>query len=282
MLGKLIKYDMKSMSRTFIPLWVLAPVVSLMLSFSIRGMIAWSDSPIAADFLVAGNGILMTVVGLLFVGVMIGLFVMTVLFVIQRFWNGLLKEEGYLMFTLPVKVWELIVSKAIVATIIGCISSVMGVLSCVVLALFCTREVLEELAEVWGYVWKEILELGPVFGIYVVLFLILMVAGILKSVYQAYASMALGQLFEGHRVVGSCVSYIGISVAISVITGVVMVFISLALPDYWLTDWLYGMRYRMDLVGILYLLWLLLVSAVQIILFHVITERVLSTKLNLE
>ncbi len=46
MLKKLIKYDLKSMSRAFIPMWILAPVVSLLLSFSIRGTIAWANSSI--------------------------------------------------------------------------------------------------------------------------------------------------------------------------------------------------------------------------------------------
>lgn len=46
MLGKLMKYELKSLSRAFIPMWILAPIIALMLSLSIRGMVAWSDSPI--------------------------------------------------------------------------------------------------------------------------------------------------------------------------------------------------------------------------------------------
>lgn len=42
MLRKLIKYDIKSISRVFIPMWILTPIVALMLSFSIRGMSTWT------------------------------------------------------------------------------------------------------------------------------------------------------------------------------------------------------------------------------------------------
>ncbi len=105
MLGKLMKYDMKSMSRAFIPMWILAPVISLLLSVSIRSAIEWTDNPLLSGMINAGSSILMIITGLLFAAALVGLLIMTIMFVIQRFWNGLLKEEGYLMFTLPVKVW---------------------------------------------------------------------------------------------------------------------------------------------------------------------------------
>lgn len=95
MLGKLMKYELKSLSRAFIPMWILAPIIALMLSLSIRGMVAWSDSPIGRMSIVnAGNGMLMAVMVILFIGAVMGLLIMTVVFVIQRFWNGLLKEVG--------------------------------------------------------------------------------------------------------------------------------------------------------------------------------------------
>ena len=76
MLRKLIKYDIKSISRVFIPMWILTPIVALMLSFSIRGMSTWTQNIISSGFMVAGNGILMMVMMLLFFGIMVGLFVM--------------------------------------------------------------------------------------------------------------------------------------------------------------------------------------------------------------
>jgi hypothetical protein len=43
------------------------------------------------------------------------LFVTTLVLVIQRFRNNFLKDEGYLMFTLPVPLWQLVASKALAA-----------------------------------------------------------------------------------------------------------------------------------------------------------------------
>lgn len=279
MLGKLIRYDMKSMSRAFIPMWILAPVIALMLSVSIRGTIAWANSPVVGNFMATGNGMVMAVMLLLFTGVMIGLAVMTILFVIQRFWNGLLKDEGYLMFTLPVETWELITSKGITATVISLISVVDGIFACAILAIASVDEVIEALAGAWTYFWREAIEeVGPVFWVMVVLLILLMVLGTAKSIYQAYAAMALGQLFESHRVIGSCVSFVGISVVVSVLTSLVTMITGWIIPDYWV----YYMNSRGDLFGVGYLLLLLIVTAVQLLIFHVIAERILSTRLNLE
>lgn len=279
MLRKLIRYDMKSMSRAFIPMWILAPVIALMFSVSIRGTIALANSPMVGNFMATGNGMVMAVMMLLFTGVMIGLAVMTVLFVIQRFWNGLLKDEGYLMFTLPVETWELITSKGITATIISMISVVDGVLACMILAVASVDEVIRAIAGTWTYFWRKALEeTGPLFWVMAVLLILLMVLGMAKSIYQIYAAMALGQLFESHRVIGSCVSYVGISVVVSVLTSIVTMITGWIIPD----KWIYYVNSRGDIFGVGYLLLLLIVTAVQLLIFHVIAERILSTRLNLE
>lgn len=278
MLGKLIKYDLKSMSRAFVPMWILAPVISLMLSISIRGMTAWEESPVG-NYVVSGGGLVMTVMILLFSAVMIGLTVMTILFIIQRFWNGLLKEEGYLMFTLPVKVWELITAKGVAAALITCVSVMDGILSCFILILASSDELVLEMIGAWNSFKKVVGEFGPMFWVIMVLLVIALIAGLLESIYQVYASMALGQLFEGHRVIGACAAYVGISVAVSVLTSIVMIVVDQVFPDSWI--W-YTVNGSETVFGITYMLLLILSSAVKIAVFHVITERILSTRLNLE
>ena len=282
MLGKLIKYDIKSMSRTFIPLWVLTPVIAMMLSLSMRGIVTTSRLSPAGSLVAARNGIVTMVMGLLFFGVIVGLVVMTIMFVIQRFWNGLLKEEGYLMFTLPVETWELVTAKGLSATFVACISVADAVFSCLVLALFSAEVVLNTLADVWKLLTKELFEMGPVFMFGLVLFLFLSILSVAQSIYHVYAAMALGQLFEGHRVLGACVSYVGISIAVSVATSIVASVTSWILPNSWSYNWWFYMNHSSEVMGLIYLLVMILYTAVEIIVYHVITERILSTKLNLE
>lgn len=275
MLRKLIKYDMKSISRVFIPMWILTPVVALMLSFAIRGMSTWTQNFQSSGFMVAGNGILLMVMMLLFFGIMVGLFVMTILFTIQRFWNGLLKDEGYLMFTLPVKVWQLIVSKAVTATIVSCIGVLVGIFSCMILAVFSTDEIITSLAYAWKYLFGVVWKINSRFWINLVLSILLFIIMLVENVYHVYTSMAVGQLWQEHRVLGSCLSYVGISMIVSVITHVMEVIL------YELTPWEWNF-YMGTYSDAAYLLMLLFLSVVQVMIYHVITERILSTKLNLE
>ena len=283
MMGKLLKYDLRAMSRAFIPMWILAPVIALLFSFSIRATIVWADRSVPRRALfTAGNGILMAIMMIMFIAAIMGLLIMTVVFVIQRFWNGLLKEEGYLMFTLPVKIWELIVSKALTATLISCISAVVGVFSAMILAVCSTEEVIRSLAVAWKYVFSQIFEVGPVFWMNLVLFVIVMIVGMAGSIYHVYAAMAVGHLFQTHKVVGSCVSYIGFSLAVSILSSVVNTILEIILPDRWNDYWIGSSGSLAGTLSMVYLLYLLLAGILQIIIYHVITERLLATKLNLE
>ncbi len=279
MLGKLIKYDMKSMSRAFVPMWILSPIIALLLSFSIRGAVEWANSPMMGRFAYFGNNILIVIMVLLFMAALIGLLVMTIMFVIQRFWNGLLKEEGYLMFTLPVKVWELIVSKALTATLVACISILMGVFSGLILSVFSTQDIIYVFVFIWKNLLSSFIEVGPIFWLNLFLFMILLVLGTVGSIYHVYAAMSMGHLFATHKVAGSCLSYIGISIVMSVLENIVMLIMGYIFPNmgyYWTS---YAMLEAMSSLSIIYMM---LVEIVQIVIFHVITERILSKKLNLE
>lgn len=119
MLGKLIKYDLKALAKILAPLWGVLLVMGLIFGISIRSNLD-------------GIGNTMIVFNLVvIVAVIVAIFVMNVIIVIQRFWNGLLQEEGYLMFTLPVTTRSLILSKVISALIISCgtalVISLLGV-----------------------------------------------------------------------------------------------------------------------------------------------------------
>ncbi len=106
MLGKLIKYDLKALAKILAPLWGVLLVMGIIFGISIRSNLE-------------GIGNTMIVFSLVvIVAVIVAIFVVNVIIVIQRFWKGLLQEEGYLMFTLPVTTRSLILSKVISALII--------------------------------------------------------------------------------------------------------------------------------------------------------------------
>ena len=100
------------MGKQFAFIWPAALVMALLNRFTIGSL----DSSDVTRELFSG------VAMLVYVAILIALFVIALIFIIQRFYLGLLGDEGYLMFTLPVRPWQLIASKAICALVASTVS----------------------------------------------------------------------------------------------------------------------------------------------------------------
>lgn len=267
------------MAKVFIPLWCVAPIIALLFGLTLRGASSQMQHSRFYEFWSHGAGILSLLLGTLFVCMMVALFVVTLLFIIQRFWKGLLKEEGYLMFTLPVKSWQLITAKGISATLVSCVSGVVGILSFMIMTLVIAGEVFDDLILMWRRVLELLTEQNVNFWAAVILWILLVLFGLVANIYQIYASMALGQLFTGHRIAGAIASYVGINLILTLVSGVLMTMFALLSPET-LDSWL--LNQDGSFFGWCYLIFLLVTCILQIVLFHLIADWTLSRKLNLE
>lgn len=256
MLSKLMKYDLKSMFKVFIPLWAALVVVSLINRFTIR--MTEYDAPQVISMM-------------LYVFLFSAVLIVAVVLIIMRFYNGLLKDEGYLMFTLPVKPWQLVTSKCLTASIVILLSLIIGAGSVLLVAV--DAEVLWEIrhffAEIAPY-WTGDMTLAVVLGV------LLMFASIVASVTHVYASLAIGHLANHHRIGWAVAAYIGINMIFTII-GTVFVNVT--------RDWNFHIEFNAAYPMVItncVLAILLGVCLVQIAIFYVATERILSKKLNLE
>lgn len=98
-----MKYELRSTARYFLPIYAAIIVFSMLIG--IRG--------INDNYMYALNMILPMALGLSFMG----LGVLTLIMVVKRFDSNLLGDEGYLMFTLPVKSSSIIFSKLLTSLI---------------------------------------------------------------------------------------------------------------------------------------------------------------------
>jgi len=279
MLGKLMKYDLRFMLRTFAPIWILAPVVSLLFGFSIGGVLSYLTGYIFDSGNQDKSNLIILIISIIFFSVMVAMAVMTILFVVQRFWNGLLKEEGYLMFTLPVDTWELITAKGLCATIATFISCLVAVLSCIILWVAAIPPY--ERQEVGHLIMRNLLDPETKSIIVLFLSLLMMVFEIAAAIYRIYAAMAVGQLFSRHQVLWSCVSYVGLSIAWTAVERLFNFVSSLLSLNF---DSVIGMMVRIhdETDFYCFVAFTILFSVIQIVGFHIIAERILSKKLNLE
>ena len=118
MLSKLLKYDLRANIKIFLFIWpamlAVAGLQRLLLGLEVDSFLG--------KFLVA----LLTVLMLFSMAAVV---VLCFIICVIRFYSGLLRREGYLMFTLPVKPWQLLVSKLVAAmlTIIpSCVFAYFG------------------------------------------------------------------------------------------------------------------------------------------------------------
>jgi len=210
MLGKLMKYEFKACGRIFFPLYLgillLAAINGVYLGVNFKNEVVdgLSMNPIAYNT----QGILMLVLVALFVA----LFVITIVLTIQRFKKNLLDEEGYLMFTLPVKSSSLILSKLLVALIYAIISAIVASLSFIIIgAIGGDINILEFFK---AFTHSGFLTEGIQFIIYMIL-------GFLISysifVLAIYLSLSVGQFpqLSKHRVAAGVIIFFILNLIIS-------------------------------------------------------------------
>ncbi|MDR1773862.1 MAG: hypothetical protein LBR30_03180 [Clostridioides sp.] len=187
MLGKLIKYEIKSVLRIFLPLYI--PIILLSVTLFID------------------NAFVSSISTLLYMVLFVALSVTTFIVIVQRFNKQLLGDEGYLMFTLPVSSKQIILSKLIVAVLFEILSSLVVVLSFCIGMIFISRyfstdfnEILQMLHSAFNFITGNKTLSG-----YVALSSIV---SIFSSVLFIYFALSLGQLpiFKGRRILGAIVS----------------------------------------------------------------------------
>lgn len=282
MTGKLIKYEFRSGLRHIGIIWPALIVSAALLGIVLKVM----GSVFPAD----PQGILNVlqlvfelVFPLLYIAIFIAMIVLTIFIVLMRFYKGLLSDEGYLMHTLPVKPWQLITSKGIVAVVVVAVSIICAVLSILILVGINDMAGLVHAAKAFFAVLGE----EPRLILVMIEAVIIMIVGIMKSVYQIYAAMAIGQLADKHRLLTSLGAYIGISVVLTVVAVTAVSIGSIIGVDVWLNDWLMSIEASVGITRDGFILVqaglgaAFVIAALQVAVFHIVAERILSKKLNL-
>jgi hypothetical protein len=123
MLIKLLRYEFRALLRILPALYLALPALAA----------AAGDS---------GAGLLYILWGMAFMAV----FIVNLVIVILRFRDNFLKDEGYLMFTLPVSGWELIASKAAAALCTFLLTGIACALSMLIFTFIADyRQILDSL-----------------------------------------------------------------------------------------------------------------------------------------
>jgi hypothetical protein len=270
MLRKLIKYEIKATQRIFLPIFGLILICSLLIKafFALNYDI---DGPMAAPF-----GITIFVYGLLIAAA----FVMTLVVTIERYRKNLLGDEGYLSFTLPVKVHSHIDCKMITSVMWAILSLIVALISIfIIVGGDVTKDDWSNFGKAVGYIFGNFggwATLMTVEGI--VLFLVTNLSFILKI----YLSISVGNFSSKHKMLASFGTFVGLSVVENIVFSIaVRIGIKLNI-DQWLS-----VMSKQYVIGSFqtvsaFLGCAILLGAVFGAAYYFLTNWILSKKLNLE
>ena len=212
MLGKLMKYDFRCMLRKFGPLWLGLIALAAVNGFTVGHVL---DNGNMQGFMKFLFGVVPII--LLF-ALWVATCVLMIMFVCERFYKGLLGDEGYLMFTLPATTKQHIGSKLIVAFVMELITGLAALAGMLTFVMVYDGagfiQGLRELADVLARHAAEIPK-GTV-GLIIELFL-LMIASTVCTDLQIYLAISLGHLAKKNRVAMSVIAFVGINVALSLL-----------------------------------------------------------------
>ncbi|MDR0554160.1 MAG: hypothetical protein LBG76_05105 [Treponema sp.] len=184
-LGKLLRYD-------FLYYFRIMPVFYLALALSAVAAGIQERAIVPPNESAMDNGWLIIVFGCVLVAVV----TVNLVLIFQRFRENLLKDPGYLMFTLPVTVWSLTASKAVSAFCMFLLS----ILACFAASLLMGL-IIGETGKFTGenLTWTLILEglrsLGPGFP----LFMLTILVFIFKQICLIYVLISASQILPRFR-----------------------------------------------------------------------------------
>ena len=268
MLGKLLKYELKATSRVFIPLYIAILVVSIVNGLSLNLEI------------LNIQGLATIVLMCLF----ISLFVITIVVTIQRFNKNLLKDEGYLMFTLPVSSKHLVLSKYLTSLIWTFLSFVVAFLSFTIIFMIPTYKYFDfsYFINEFNLLFSNMLNLN-ILGQFLKIIL-LMIISYTIFIFNVYLALSVGQLpiFNRFRNVSSFIGFLVINLLISYAQNIVSLFVNDASVNIEAID---NINYAISSVTSIVSKGLNIAIVINLIIILVLffaTTYILDKKLNLE
>jgi len=209
MLGKLLKYEFLATARVMLPLYGGAIVIALLMR-----LLSFLE-PAGVDTYMFGAAFGM----LTFIYVMsiLAVVVLTIVFIIQRFYSNLFKDQGYLTHTLPISVDTLLWSKLLSAFCWTVAGIVVFTISISLMAsgfghqFFFGFDFRQDL-------WQSFPFQGGPRGLDWILSLLHGLSSLLTSILMFYTALSIGQLTKRAKILIAILVYLGINFALSMIS----------------------------------------------------------------
>ena len=259
MLGKLLRYEFKSIGRLFLPLYGLSILLAIANRFTSYNPKWEYELP---EFILM----------FAFMAILMGLALITFIQCVLRFKRNLLGDEGYLMMTLPVERMDLILSKLIAAVAWTIIGGLVGLMSLFI--LMPTNDI-----KIMGELFIDIFRYGGFNGVmFLVYATVIGILGVAAVYTPIYTALSLGHISHKNKMLASFGWYFVNSVVVDIIiSGCTMTLEKLSF---------YGIIDSINISGTMvsHMIFIGIIACLLIYnMAHImITDYVLKNKLNLE
>lgn len=263
MLGKLIKYDLRSMSKLLILLHI--PVVFLAVAARYAGVLRLyafaKPEPIAILTLVVA------VTYLSFTGFL------TQLYTAVYSYRKLFSREGYLTFTLPVKASTQVLAKFLSGSV-WIMINVLLVFAAMAFVIY-TPPLYEDLTEGLARTIGD----GSACAHFILLLFLLSIIGCFSNMAMALGCISFGHCFRKHRVLTAIACYAGLTILMQIIGACAQVFTTFRNPSFYQDDLTFGEFLSLYTP----LFYIVLVSSVLVgVICYIFSCYVMKNRLNLD
>ncbi len=277
----LIKYENRCILRKLVPFY------AILLAFSVVGALMFANPN--RDIYIITDNIMMTAMYTIGIcaywAVLVAIGVMTLIVILQRYAQGVLGDEGYMLHMLPVSTNKLVWSKLIGATIVQVLSVIAVFLSMVIIL---SSEIFPGMQEFLRAFFEDFAYYVTNFGqlsvwslaLFLVELAIVCFLSMLQGVAQIYLAMSIGHLANKHRFLLSLIAYFGINMVISTLTSVANSIYYDITNMQMLDEFLASAEVTASMHGVMLLG--ILVNAALTVVYMQLSVYLVSKKLNLE
>lgn len=209
MLGRLFKYELKATARILIPIYIAFIAIS-------------GISRVSLEFQTDENSplyFISDIALIIFMSSAITIFVATAIVIVWRFYRNTSSDEGYLLFTLPVRTDYMIISEFLCA-FIWCI--IMSVFIIGGIFLMILDRNIDGITIGFSYIPKFFSSLSSDGIKAIFISFLYMIVSILAEIMAIYCAISLASLLKNHRLMFSVLFYIGLITITNAIDALLM------------------------------------------------------------
>lgn len=264
MLGKLIKWEFRAKSGLFLGMYFFVLTCAL-----ISGIVGAINERIGGGLFIntiTSMCMIMTLIGV------ISMFAVIMIVSITRYYDNLVKDEGYLMHTLPVEAWQLHITKLVVPLVWLAVAVVIALL-----AMAAATRTMFSFKDIFDALFKSE-DASKIVGLigYVVV-------AVISSFSVFYLCINLGSLSTTNKGLMSFVAYIVLYI-INQVVNTVAIFVTMFMMFAGESDIMAALNSDVPPEGFIEGVFVAaaMVGVIGIIVYNVISVHILKNKVNLE